>query len=101
MALKAPRFMQALHRLVEIEEHVGTLWHRLIMRAENKRYPEAAVYLDDIRRSVAIMFRALGGDGALKIESSLATEYAAHRTWRQRIAASNKHVERSGVNESQ
>ena len=100
MALKAPKFMQALHRLVEIEEHVGSLWHRLIMREDNKRYPQQAVYLDDVRRSVAVMFRALGGDGALKIESTPATEYAAHRTWRQRIAGSNKHVELSWRNES-
>ena len=100
MALKAPKFMQALHRLVEIEEHVGSLWHRLIMTDENKRYPEAAVYLDDVRRTVAVMFRALGGDGALKIESALASEYGAHRTWRQRIAGSNKHVELSWRNES-
>lgn len=100
MALKAPKFMQALHRIVEIEEHVGSLWHRLIMHEDNKRYPEEAVYLDDVRRSVAVMFRALGGDGALKIESTVATEYAARRTWRQRIAGSNRHVELSWRNES-
>ncbi len=100
MALKAPKFMQALHRLVEIEEHVGSIWHRLIMHEDNKRYPEEAVYLDDVRRSVAVMFRALGGDGALKIESTAATEYAARRTWRQRIAGSNRHVELSWRNES-
>lgn len=100
MALKAPRFMQTLHRLVEIEEHVGSLWHRIITQSTNKRYPEAAVYLDDVRRSVGIMFRALGGDGALKIESTLATEYAARRTLLQRIAGSHKHVELSWRNES-
>ena len=50
MALKAPKFMQALHRLVEIEEHVGSLWHRLIMHEDNIRYPEEAVYLDDVRQ---------------------------------------------------
>jgi len=100
MPLKAPRFMQTLHRLVEIEEHVGSLWHRLITQSTNKHYPEAAVYLDDVRRSVGVMFRALGGDGALKIESTLATEYIARRTLLQRIAGSNKHVELSWRNES-
>ena len=100
MALKAPKFMQALHRLVEIEEHVGSIWHRLITSTANERYPEAAIYLDDVRRSVAVMFRALGGDGALKIESTAATEYAARRTWRQRLAGSNRHVELSWRNES-
>ena len=100
MPLKAPKFMQTLHRLVEIEEHVGSLWHRLISHSSNKRYPEAAVYLDDVRRSVGVMFRALGGDGALKIESALATPYAARRTLMQRVAGSNKHVELSWRNES-
>ena len=36
MPLKAPKFMQALHRLVEIEEHVGSLWHKLIMIRMNQ-----------------------------------------------------------------
>ncbi|MFK5912983.1 MAG: VWA domain-containing protein, partial [Woeseiaceae bacterium] len=100
MAIKAPKFMETLHRLVEIEEHVGSLWHRLIMGEDNKGYPQEAVYLDDVRRSVAVMFRALGGDGALKIESTPATEYVMHRTWRQRIAGSNRYVELSWRNES-
>ncbi|VAW98948.1 Nitric oxide reductase activation protein NorD [hydrothermal vent metagenome] len=100
MALKAPRFMQALHRLVEIEEHVGFLWHRLVTHSANQRYPNEAVYLDDVRRSVAVMFRALGGDGALKIESTVAVEYAARRSLLQRVAGSNKYVELGWRNES-
>jgi len=99
MALRAPKFMQALHRLVEIEEHVGSIWHRLITHAANKHYPEAAIYLDDVRRSVGIMFRALGGDGGLKIESTLATEYQTQRNLIQRIAGTNRHVDLSWRNE--
>ncbi|HFD32515.1 MAG TPA: VWA domain-containing protein [Gammaproteobacteria bacterium] len=83
-----------------MEEHVGFLWHRLISHKANKRYPKAIIHLDDVRRSVAIMFRALGGDGALKIESTLATEYIVRRNWLQRIAGSHKHVELSWRNES-
>ena len=100
MALKAPKFMQALHRLVEIEEHVGSLWHRLMIGTATKRYPEAAVDLEDVRRSVGIMFRALGGDGALKIEATIATEYSTQRSLLQRVAGTNKHVELSWRNES-
>ncbi len=100
MALKAPKFMQTLHQLVDMEEHVGFLWHRMITHKSTKNYPDAVIYLDDIRRSVAVMFRALGGDGALKIESTLATEYIVRRSWLQRIAGNNKHVELSWRNES-
>lgn len=100
MALKAPKFMQTLHRLVDIEEHVGSLWHRIITHRSNNRYPDAVVYLEDVRRSVAVMFRALGGDGALKIESTVATEYHTQRTWLQRLAGSNKHIELGWRNES-
>ena len=100
MALKAPKFVQALHRMVELEEHVGALWHRLMSQTATKRYPDAAVYLDDVRRSVGVMFRALGGDGGLRIESSAATEYDAQRSWLQRLAGTNKHVELSWRNDS-
>ncbi|MDX2478654.1 MAG: nitric oxide reductase, partial [Gammaproteobacteria bacterium] len=100
MALKAPRAIQALHRLVELEEHVGTLWHRLISQAATRRYPGEAVYLEDIRRSAGVMFRALGGDGGLKIESSTVTEYISSRSLLQRIAGSNKRIELAWRNES-
>jgi len=100
MALRAPKALHVLHHLVELEEHVGSLWHRLITQPATRHYPEAAVYLDDIRRSVAVMFRALGGDGALKIESAAATEYGARRSWLQRIAGTNRHVELSWRSES-
>ena len=84
--------MQVLHRLVELEEHVGMLWHRLITHSSVKHYPEYAVYLDEVRHSAGVMFRALGGDGALKLESSPLTEYRTTRTLLQRVAGSNKKV---------
>lgn len=100
MALKAPRVIKALHRVIEVEEHVGSLWHRLITRTTNQNYPQAAVYLDEVQRSVGVMFRALGGDGGLKIESTVATGYETKRSWLQRIAGTNKVVELAWRNES-
>lgn len=93
MALKAPKFIHTLHRIIEIEEHVGILWHRFISQTSHKRYPEQAIYLDDIRRSVAVMFRALGADGALKIETSPVTGYNMTKSLLERIAGSRKQVE--------
>jgi nitric oxide reductase NorD protein len=76
-----------------MEEYVGQLWHRLITRAAARRYPEAAVTLTEVSRSAGILFRALGGDGGLKLEGANATATTARRSWLQRIAGSHRSVE--------
>lgn len=86
-------FLHFIPQLVELEEHVGKLWHQLITRSASQRYPEAAVQLVDVRRSAGIMFRALGGDGGLKVETATGTEHGARRSWLQRVAGSEKQVE--------
>ncbi|WP_154724834.1 hypothetical protein [Candidatus Contendibacter odensensis] len=47
-----------------MEEHVGSLWHRLITRAAQRHYPDAAVTLADIEKTAGLLFRAFGGDPA-------------------------------------
>src|SRR5512145_2062870 len=76
-----------------MEEQVGAWWHRLITRAATTHYPRAVVTLADVERTVAVMFRALGGDGALRIEPVAASDYAARQNWLQRIAGSGSRVE--------
>jgi nitric oxide reductase NorD protein len=76
-----------------MEEKVGEIWHRFITKAANTHYPEAVVTLASVSRTAGIMFRALGGDGALQIRASNAMEHHARRTFLQRIAGSNQHVE--------
>jgi len=78
-----------------MEEHVGQLWDRLITRAASRRYPAAAVRLEDVSRTAGVLFRALGGDGGLRVEAANATEHGARRTWLQRIAGSQRTVELS------
>ena len=75
-----------------MEEWVGQLWHKMITRAARREYPQAAVRLDEIRRPAAIMFRALGGDGGLRIEAANETESTARRKLLSRIAGTNKQV---------
>ena len=48
-----------------MEEYVGELWHKLVTRVADKQHAEAAVSLDEISKTAAIFFRALGGDGGL------------------------------------
>jgi len=76
-----------------MEEHVGLLWDRLITRAATRRYPAAAVTLAEIGKTAAILFRALGGDGGLRVEAATATAHGARRSWLQRLAGSNTDVE--------
>lgn len=76
-----------------MEEQVGALWHRVITRWADSSYPQAGVRLDEIQRSVGVLFRALGGDGGLQVETTEATEHGARRSWLQRIAGSNDSIE--------
>ena len=75
-----------------MEEKVGELWHRIITQAASNRYPNAAMTLEGVTRTVGIVFRALGGDGGLEIHSTTETDHGARRTLLQRIAGSNQKV---------
>lgn len=71
-----------------MEEFIGKIWHRYIMNAAEMQFPEAAVELDEIRHTAAIFFRALGGEGGLRIERALESDDASRRSILQRIAGS-------------
>ena len=87
------RFWHSLHRLIEMEESVGKLWHRWVTGVAERRHPKAAVRLEEMRGRVGILFRALGGDGGLKVETAAATEHRARRRFLQRLAGSGERVE--------
>ncbi|MFP5505662.1 MAG: nitric oxide reductase, partial [Gammaproteobacteria bacterium] len=76
-----------------MEEHVGQLWHRLITRVARSDHPQARVTLESVRRPVGVLFRALGGDGGLRVQAATATDYAARRGWLARIAGIDTQVE--------
>ncbi|MEA3292411.1 MAG: VWA domain-containing protein [Pseudomonadota bacterium] len=76
-----------------MEEFVGKIWHRLITGAAQRQYPEAAVTLDEIRSTAGILFRALGGEGGLRVENATAVTHGARRSLLQRIAGSGKQAE--------
>ncbi|RAZ83924.1 nitric oxide reductase activation protein NorD [Cereibacter johrii] len=65
--------------LMEPEETVGNLWHDYASRfAATRGHAGAAVSLDAMRPSVAVLFRALGGPSGVEIGASPATA-ALHR----------------------
>jgi nitric oxide reductase NorD protein len=76
-----------------MEEWVGQLWHKIVTRAADDHYPEAAVTLDEVSNRIGVLFRALGGDGALRVTAAEASAHGARRSWMQRIAGSHQSVE--------
>ncbi len=83
-----------------MEESVGALWHKLITRAAEKRYPREAVTLEGMGKTAGIFFRALGGDSGLDVKASTATEHGARRTLLQRLAGSGEKAELTWLDEA-
>ncbi len=69
-----------------LEELVGSTWHRFITKRAVKHYPEAIIYLEDMRHIAGIFFRALGGEGGLRVENATDSEVKARRSVLQRLA---------------
>ena len=76
-----------------MEEWVGKLWHNAITRASSLEYAGAEVLLEDVRRPAATLFRALGGDGGLRLEAATESAHYARRGLLSRLAGQNRTVE--------
>ena len=73
-----------------MEEWVGQQWHRLITRAAQTEHPEAAVSLEQVQRTLGLLFRAGGGPGAAKLGAGTAQAVGGPRGWLQRVAGSGR-----------
>jgi nitric oxide reductase NorD protein len=73
--------------LMEPEETVGNLWHDM---AEGigaaVHYPDAAVQLADVRTSLTVLFRALGGAPGVELSEAPALLVQHRRSLRRRLA---------------
>jgi len=76
-----------------MEEFVGKFWHQLVTRGARRDYPDARVRLEEIDKTVGILFRAMGGDGGLRVEPTAVTEHDARRGWLQRLAGTGRKLE--------
>ena len=80
----------------ELEEIVGRHWHNWVASASSyPRYPEAEVALEDIRDTLAVYFRALGGGRSVALGSALATGSGHRLTLRQRLGLEREAVEQA------
>jgi nitric oxide reductase NorD protein len=76
----------SLLSLFELEERIGTLWHRLVgEKASWPSFPDAAVSLDSVRPRLAVFFRGLGGDRGVQIASNQARASGHRLSFRQRL----------------
>ncbi len=73
--------------LMEPEETVGKLWHDMAEgMGADRSYPEAAVTLREVRTSLAVLFRALGGPVGVELLEAPAQLVQHRRTLRRRVA---------------
>ena len=76
-----------------MEEKVGSWWDSLIKKAAYRGYPQAAVRLDTMEKVAPVFFRAMGGNPALGLRSTVGTEHQGKRSLLERIAGTNDRVE--------
>jgi nitric oxide reductase NorD protein len=73
-----------------MEEWVGGIWDRWITQTARRDYPDAAVHLKDIEKTLGVLFRTLGGDAGLRVAAAADTVHGARRRFLQRIAGTNE-----------
>lgn len=71
---------------VELEEWVGSVWHRFITRHASPDFPEARVELSSMQRPLALLFRALGGASGVGVEAASTRDLVLRRNLLQQVA---------------
>src|SRR5215468_3964380 len=82
----------------EPEEMIGHYWHRLVGSSGSyRRHPEAAVLLERMRMRVVLLFRACGGDAAIRIVACAATSSGHRLNFRQAVGLATEMLERPAL----
>src|SRR5690606_30437675 len=71
---------------IEVEEWVGSVWHRFITRRASPDFPEARVALESMRRPLSVLFRAMGGASGVGVEAANARDLMLRRSLLQQVA---------------
>lgn len=71
-----------------MEEWIGQWWHRAITRLSEAPASEETVTLEEMQRSIALLYRAGGGDASMRITSASSTRHGGPRNWLQKVAGS-------------
>ncbi len=82
---------------LELEETVGQFWHRLVGRAVTyPRYPELGVSLNEVRGSLAVFFRGLGGETGVQLAGTAARASSHRLNFLQRLGVIEERLEQPG-----
>ncbi len=76
-----------------MEEMVGRWWHQAITRVARTGYPQAAVQLEDVQKSIGVLFRAAGGATGLRFAPASLLRVGAPRNWLQKVAGSGRRAD--------
>lgn len=77
---------------IEVEEWVGSVWHRFITRRASPDFPEARVELESMQRPLALLFRAMGGESGVGVEAANARDLMLRRSLLQQVAGTCKQL---------
>lgn len=77
---------------IEVEEWVGSVWHRFITRRADPDFPEARVELESMRRPLSVLFRAMGGASGIGVEAANARDLMLRRNLLQQVAGTCKQL---------
>ncbi|MEY4591350.1 MAG: nitric oxide reductase activation protein [Pseudomonadota bacterium] len=80
-----------------MEEWVGGIWDRWITRKAEQRFPEAAVHLAEMNRSLSVFFRGLGGDPGLQVQNATSVHHGSRRRWLARIAGTGQKTQPASI----
>jgi len=84
---------------LELEEHIGRYWHRLVGKADSyPYYPDAAVTLDSIRSSLSVFFRGLGGAPGIVLAAGTPKSSGHRLKIRQRLGMEQESMSRIECN---
>ena len=87
--------------LFEPEEALGQYWHRLVGSSRSYAgHPDAAIALSPLRTRLALLFRACGGDGAIRIVGSAATASGHRLNLKQALGLGTEMLERPTLDAS-
>jgi len=73
-----------------MEEWVGQWWHKAITRIAAAPPNAERVLLADVQRSIALLYRAGGGDPAVRVAPAAASRHGGARRFLERVAGANQ-----------